>query len=57
VVTLPQADTLVDFYRQTTYYDAAAEPRIREVADREIARMGSYRYEKNGFLIIGYAGE
>ena len=57
VVTLPKTDTLIDFYRQTTYHDAAAEPYIREVADREIARTGSYKYEKNGFLIIGYACE
>jgi ubiquinone/menaquinone biosynthesis C-methylase UbiE len=57
VVTLPKADTLIDFYRQTTYHDAVAEPHIREVADREIASTGSYKYEKNGFLIIGYACE
>jgi ubiquinone/menaquinone biosynthesis C-methylase UbiE len=57
VVTLPKADTLIDFYRQTTYYDADAEPQIRAIADREIARTGNYQYEKNGFLIIGYAYE
>ena len=57
VVTVPSADILLEFYRQTTYYDAQAEAKMRAVADEEIERSGSYKYEKNGYLIIGFANE
>ena len=55
VVTVPSADILIEFYRQTTYYDAQIEAEMRAVADNEIKRVGSYKYEKNGYLIIGFA--
>lgn len=54
IVTLSDADALIEFYRQTTYHDAAAEQDMKSVANEEIARTGSYKYEKNGYLIIGY---
>lgn len=52
-ISVPSTDLVVEFYRQTTYYDAAVEAAIREVCDREIAEHGAFRYEKNGYLIIG----
>jgi ubiquinone/menaquinone biosynthesis C-methylase UbiE len=54
VITLPSADILLEFYRQTTYYDAGIEPEVCAVADAEIKRTGSFKYEKNGYLIIGF---
>jgi len=54
VVTVPSADVLIEFYRQTTYYDAKAEPQIRAAADDAIANTGRFQYEKNGYLIIGF---
>ncbi len=53
VVTLPSADLLIEFYRQTTYHDAAAEAPMRRHVEQEIRNTGSFRYEKNGYLIIG----
>ena len=54
VVTVPSADILIEFYRQTTYYDAAAEAAIRAAVEDEIGRSGRFQYEKNGYLIIGF---
>jgi SAM-dependent methyltransferase len=54
VMTLPSADILIEFYRQTTYYDARIEPEMRAVAADQIKRTGTYTYEKNGYLIIGF---
>jgi len=54
VVTVPDANLLIDFYRQTTYHDAAAEDAMREIVNQEISRTGSFKYEKNGYLIVGY---
>jgi ubiquinone/menaquinone biosynthesis C-methylase UbiE len=54
VVTVPSADIMVEFYRQTTYYDPAAEAKVRAVVEDEVKRTGSFRYEKNGYLIIGF---
>ncbi len=54
VVTVPSTDILIEFYRQTTYYDANAEEKIRAVVDDEVTRSGNYQYEKNGYLIIGF---
>lgn len=54
VMTLPSADVLLEFYRQTTYYDPKIEPDMRAVAEEEIRRTGSFKYEKNGYLIIGF---
>ena len=54
VMTLPSADILIEFYRQTTYYDAKIEQEMRAVVDTEIKRTGRYTYEKNGYLIIGF---
>jgi ubiquinone/menaquinone biosynthesis C-methylase UbiE len=53
VVSVPSADILIEFYRQTTYYDPTAEEKMRVAADEEINCSGSYKYEKNGYLIIG----
>lgn len=52
-VTLPSADKLLEFYRQTTYYDPAAEAPMRAHVEAEIRAHGAFRYEKNGYLIIG----
>ena len=57
VVSVPSSDILIEFYRQTTYYDSQAEAKMRGVADEEIKRSGSYKYEKNGYLIIGFTDE
>jgi ubiquinone/menaquinone biosynthesis C-methylase UbiE len=53
VITNPTADHVIEFYRQTTYYDADAETPMRYAIEDEIERTGSFRYEKNGYLIIG----
>ena len=57
IVTIPSPDILVDFYRQTTYYNAGIELQIWAVADEEIRQKGSFQYEKNGYLIIGFVDE
>jgi ubiquinone/menaquinone biosynthesis C-methylase UbiE len=57
VVTVPTADILVEFYRQTTYYDANVEPAIRTAADEEVRRKGNFEYEKNGYLIVGFVDD
>jgi ubiquinone/menaquinone biosynthesis C-methylase UbiE len=54
VITLPTSELLLDFYRQTTYHDSAAEPAMRAAAEAEIERSGHFSYQKNGYLIIGY---
>jgi SAM-dependent methyltransferase len=57
VISVPSAEILIEFYRQTTYYDAKAETGIRAVVDEEIKRNGRFDYEKNGYLIIGFLDE
>jgi ubiquinone/menaquinone biosynthesis C-methylase UbiE len=54
VVTVPSTDVMIEFYRQTTYYDAATEDKVRAVVDQEVKRTGHFQYEKNGYLIIGF---
>lgn len=53
VISMPNEDEVIAFYRATTYYIAAAEPAIRDEVAGAIARDGAFKYEKNGFLIIG----
>jgi ubiquinone/menaquinone biosynthesis C-methylase UbiE len=53
VVTLPSSDLMLEFYRQTTYYDPEAEAGMRAEVDAAIERDGNWSYEKNGYLIIG----
>ncbi len=53
-VSVPSSDVLIEFYLQTTYYDARIESDIRTVADAAIAHAGSFRYDKNGYLIMGF---
>jgi ubiquinone/menaquinone biosynthesis C-methylase UbiE len=57
VVSVPSADVLIEFYRQTTYYDVQAEPKMRAVADDAIRKTGHFNYEKNGYLIIGFVND
>ena len=52
-VSLPSAELLLEFYRQTTYYDETAEDPMRRHAETVIAKDGAFRYEKNGYLIVG----
>jgi hypothetical protein len=52
-ISLPSAELLLEFYRQTTYHDAAAEAPMGAFAEKAIARDGRFVYEKNGYLIIG----
>jgi ubiquinone/menaquinone biosynthesis C-methylase UbiE len=54
VVSVPSTDVLIEFYRQTTYYDAQTEMKMRAAVDQEIKRAGHFEYEKNGYLIIGF---
>jgi len=54
VISLPNADLVLEFYRQTTYYDAAAEAPMRALVQKEIDAHGVFRYEKHGYLVIGY---
>jgi SAM-dependent methyltransferase len=54
LVTVPSAGILLEFYRQTTYYDCKVEPGIRAVVDEKVKVTGSFEYEKNGYLIIGF---
>ena len=46
VVTVPSSDILIEFYRQTTYYEVQSEPKMRTVVEDEIKRSGAYRYER-----------
>ena len=57
VMTIPSADILIEFYRQTTYYNAEAEAPMRQAVDEEIRRTGKFQYEKNGYLIVGSVDE
>jgi ubiquinone/menaquinone biosynthesis C-methylase UbiE len=57
VVSVPSADILIEFFRQTTYYDAEAEVGIRAFVEEAIIRNGRFDYEKNGYLIIGFLDE
>jgi SAM-dependent methyltransferase len=54
MLSIPSADLVLDFYRQTTYHDAHAEAPMRQHVEAEIAQHGVFRYEKHGYLIIGY---
>jgi ubiquinone/menaquinone biosynthesis C-methylase UbiE len=54
IVSVPTSDILIEFYRQTTYYDAETETKIRAEVDETIRKKGSFDYEKNGYLIIGF---
>lgn len=54
-ISIPSVAETMTFYRATTYYDAAAEDKIRDHVAAAVAKRGAFRYEKNGFLIIGYA--
>lgn len=57
VVTLPSSDLMLEFYRQTTYYDPEAEAGMKAEVDAVIERDGAWSYQKNGYLIIGYGPE
>lgn len=57
VVTLPSSELMLEFYRQTTYYDPAAEAGMKAEVDTVIERDGGWSYEKNGYLIIGYGSK
>jgi len=54
ILTIPDAETVIEFYRQTTYYDAQAETPMREYVEAVVRKDGHFRYEKNGYLIIGH---
>lgn len=54
LLTLPTVDLVLEFYRQTTYYDVQAEAPMRDFVAGEIAKHGMFRYEKHGYLIIGH---
>jgi ubiquinone/menaquinone biosynthesis C-methylase UbiE len=54
MISLPNADLVLEFYRQTTYYDAGAELPMRALVQKEIDANGVFRYEKHGYLVIGY---
>jgi ubiquinone/menaquinone biosynthesis C-methylase UbiE len=54
VVTVPSADVLIEFYRQTTYYRPEVEPAMRAAVVEAVEQTGRFQYQKNGFLIIGY---
>lgn len=53
VVTLPNSDLMLEFYRQTTYYTPDAEADMKAEVDAAVERDGAWSYEKNGYLIIG----
>jgi ubiquinone/menaquinone biosynthesis C-methylase UbiE len=57
VVSVPSTDILIEFYRQTTYYDVQAETKMCAVVDEAIRQKGCFDYEKNGYLIIGSINE
>lgn len=54
LLSLPAADVVLDFYRQTTYYDERAEAPMRQFVQAQIDAKGVFQYEKHGYLIIGY---
>jgi ubiquinone/menaquinone biosynthesis C-methylase UbiE len=54
IVSVPSVEILLEFYKQTTYYDVDAEEKIRSAAAEQIRTEGSFNFQKNGYLIIGY---
>lgn len=52
-LSIPTAGEVIAFYRATTYYAPEAEPELRTFVEAEIARHGTFTYEKNGYLVIG----
>ena len=54
LVSIPSSEVLIEFYRQTTYYDAHVESKMRFAVDEAIKQKGHFDYEKNGYLIIGF---
>jgi SAM-dependent methyltransferase len=53
IVTVPDVEDVMLFYRATTYYREPLEKDFRALALEQIAKFGVFRYEKNGYLIIG----
>lgn len=53
IMRVPETAKVIEFYRATTYYDAAAEEPMRAHVQSEIDRGGAFVYEKHGYLIIG----
>jgi SAM-dependent methyltransferase len=53
VVRIPTVQEVMDFYRETTYFDPASENKIMDEVQRIIERNGTFEYEKNGYLITG----
>jgi ubiquinone/menaquinone biosynthesis C-methylase UbiE len=54
LISLPSAELVLEFYRQTTYYNQQAETPMRDFVQAAIAKTGAFQYEKHGYLIIGY---
>jgi ubiquinone/menaquinone biosynthesis C-methylase UbiE len=54
VVRVPSVEILLEFYKQTTYYDVHAEDKLRSAAAEQIRTEGHFDFQKNGYLIIGY---
>jgi SAM-dependent methyltransferase len=54
-VSVPSVDKVLEFYRQTTYYDPLAEPAIAREAEQQIARTGQFQYDKTARVVIARA--
>lgn len=52
-LTIPGADEVIRFLRNSSYFDPSIEAHVRDAVDAEIARTGRFRYQKNSYLIIG----
>ena len=51
--TVPDAESLLKFWRNTSYFDRNVESAVLGEVQRRIETSGSFKYAKNSFLIIG----
>lgn len=52
---IPSTADVMSFYESTTYYDHSVADAFRELVNEEIRKHGVFRFEKNGYLILGIA--
>jgi len=51
--SITDANLLVEFYRQTTYYDKYAENALRSFAENKIAECGQLTFNKYSYAVTG----
>jgi ubiquinone/menaquinone biosynthesis C-methylase UbiE len=50
---LPDVESVMQFWRNTSYFDPSAASNVRAAVERQIASDGHFAYAKHSFLIIG----